>query len=153
LVVDIPQAGPPTGPTGQVFAGGSGLSLPSGNEGFFLFASLDGSISGWNFDSATTAEVVVAPSSAGRPAIYTGLALANMNGGNFVYAANHLTGAVDVFDSNFDGRPLCNAALAGARTARYSTGTRVARSLNPANPASGLLRWERWRDPRRSVCA
>ena len=30
LVVDVPQAGPPAGPTGQVFAGGTGLTVPSG---------------------------------------------------------------------------------------------------------------------------
>jgi len=100
LVVDIPQAGPPTGPTGQVFGGGSGLALPTGNDGLFFFASLDGSISGWNFDSGTTAEVVVAPS-ASRPAIYTGLALASMNGGNFLYAANRVSGTIDVFDSSY----------------------------------------------------
>ena len=112
LVVDIPQAGPPTGPTGQVFAGGSSFLLPSGNEGLFLFASLDGSISGWNFDSGTTAEVVVEPSSENRPAVYTGLALANMNGGNFLYAANNRTGAVDVFDSNFAPATLGAGAFA-----------------------------------------
>lgn len=97
LVVDIPQAGPPTGPTGQVFAGGSGLMLSNQSEGLFFFASLDGSISGWNQAAGTTAEVVVQPS-AGR--VYTGLALANMDGGNFLYAANR-SGAIDVFDSNF----------------------------------------------------
>ena len=97
LVVDIPQAGPPTGPTGQVFAGGSGLMLPNDSEGLFFFASLDGSISGWNQAAGTTAEVVVQPSAG---AVYTGLALATMNGGNFLYAANR-TGAIDVFDSNF----------------------------------------------------
>jgi len=98
LVVDIPQAGPPTGPTGQVFAGGSGLMLPNDSEGLFFFASLDGSISGWNPAAGTTAEVVVQPSAG---AIYTGLALANMNGSSFLYAANNLTGAIDVFDSNY----------------------------------------------------
>lgn len=110
LLVDIPQAGPPTGPTGQVFAGGSGLALPSGNEGLFFFASLDGSISGWNTDSGTTAEVVVSPS-ASRPAIYTGLALASMNSGNFLYAANNLAGAIDVFDSNFQLATLAPGAF------------------------------------------
>ena len=98
LVVDIPQAGPPTGPTGQVFAGGSGLMLSNQSEGLFFFASLDGSISGWNQAAGTTAEVVVQPSAG---AIYTGLALANMNGSSFLYAANNLTGAIDVFDSNY----------------------------------------------------
>ena len=79
-----------------------------------------------NFDSGTTAEVVVAPSSAGRPAIYTGLALANMNGGNFLYAANNLTGAVDVFDS------ICAAilALAPSQPVITRTGWRLQRAGN-----------------------
>ena len=112
LVVSIPQGGPPTGPTGQLFGGGSGLQLPSGNDGLFFFASLDGSISGWNFDSGTTAEVVVQPASASRPAIYTGLAHATTGSGTFLYAANNLTGAIDVFDSNYDPVTLDPGAFA-----------------------------------------
>ena len=98
LVVDIPQGGPPTGPTGQVFAGGSDLVLPTGGDGLFFFASLDGSISGWNPASGTTAQVVVSPSAS---RIYTGLALASMDGGSFLYAANRVSGTIDVFDSNY----------------------------------------------------
>jgi uncharacterized protein (TIGR03118 family) len=102
LVVDIPHAAGPedTGPTGQIFAGGAGLLLPDNNEGLFFFANLDGSISGWNFGSGTAATVVVGASTHG-PAIYTGLALASMGGNSFLYAANNLTGQIDVFDSNY----------------------------------------------------
>ena len=71
-MVNIPAAGPPAGPTGQVFAGDSGLNLPNGNPGIFYFANLDGSISGWNPDTGTNAVVVVSPTGE-APAVYTGL--------------------------------------------------------------------------------
>jgi uncharacterized protein (TIGR03118 family) len=100
LVVNIPQAGPPTGPTGQVFAAGSGLQLPNGNDGIFYFASLDGSISGWNPDAGTNAVTVVS-ATAEAPAIYTGLALGSVGSDTFLYAANNLTGTIDVFDSSY----------------------------------------------------
>jgi uncharacterized protein (TIGR03118 family) len=100
LVVNIPQAGPPTGPTGQVFAAGSGLQLPSGDDGIFFFASLDGSIAGWHPNTGTDAVTVVS-ATAELPAIYTGLALGTVGADTFLYAANNLTGAVDVFDSSY----------------------------------------------------
>jgi uncharacterized protein (TIGR03118 family) len=109
--VNIPQAGPPTGPTGQIFAGGSGLLLPNGNAGLFFFASLDGSISGWNLDAGTSAAVVVQPGASG-PAIYTGLALANIGADSFLYAANNLTGQIDVFDSSYGQATLAPGAFA-----------------------------------------
>jgi uncharacterized protein (TIGR03118 family) len=60
-----------------------------------LFATLDGTISGWNGGAA--APVVV-----NNPgASYTGLALGNNGTGNFLYAANHAAGKIDVFDANF----------------------------------------------------
>jgi len=111
LLVAIPHAGPPSGPTGQVFAGGSGLALPNGNDGLFYFANLDGSISGWNLDAGTTA-VVVVPPSADRPAVYTGLALGSVNGGSVLYAANNLTGHIDVFDANYQPVDLGSGAFA-----------------------------------------
>lgn len=113
LVVDIPHVVGPedTGPTGQVFAGGAGLLLPDGNEGLFFFANLDGSISGWNFGSGTTANVVVGAGTHG-PAIYTGLALASMGANRFLYAANNLTGQIDVFDSNYAAVALDAGAFA-----------------------------------------
>jgi uncharacterized protein (TIGR03118 family) len=111
LLVAIPHAGPPSGPTGQVFAGGSGLALPGGNDGVFYFANLDGSISGWNFDNPTNA-VVVVPSSADRPAVYTGLALGSVNGSSVLYAANNLAGTIDVFDSSYQPLDLGSDAFA-----------------------------------------
>lgn len=102
LVVDIPHGeGQPIGPTGQVFAAGKGFNLPNGSEGIFFFANLDGSISGWNPAAGTTALIAPVNSDQDHPAIYTGLALGNVGASNYLYAANGLTGQVDVYDTSF----------------------------------------------------
>jgi uncharacterized protein (TIGR03118 family) len=93
LIVTIPPApGSPVGalgtPTGQVFNNTADFG---GNA--FLFASLDGTISGWKSGTAATPGVTVAGAS------YTGLASGNNGSGNFLYAANQ-NGNIDVFDKN-----------------------------------------------------
>jgi len=90
LVVAIPGGGVPTGPTGQVFNGGTSFLL-NGNPARFIFSNLNGTISAWNGGSAAT-QVAMTPG-----AIYTGLAIA----GNNLYAANNSQGRVDVFNSSF----------------------------------------------------
>jgi uncharacterized protein (TIGR03118 family) len=94
LVVTIPGAG---GPTGQVFNASSDFALPTGGKALFLFANLDGSISGWNGAQGTTA--VVQASVAG--AAFTGLAIGDNGAGNFLYAADSAGNKIDVFDGAF----------------------------------------------------
>ncbi|MBI3757917.1 MAG: TIGR03118 family protein [Deltaproteobacteria bacterium] len=115
LVVTIP---PPAGstdpstPTGQVFnkfnatsptdfvvtsGGASGPSL-------FIFATEDGTISGWNPavpppPLSKQAIRVVDNSAAG--AVYKGLAIGSNASGNFLYAANFSAGTIDVFNGSF----------------------------------------------------
>ena len=117
IVVTIPappgSVGPST-PTGQVFnqfaatnpadfvvssGGASGTS-------FFIFATEDGTVSGWNptvppggFPVSTTAVLVVDNSAAG--AVYKGLAIGGTSHGLFLYAANFHAGTIDVFDGQF----------------------------------------------------
>jgi len=93
LVVTIPPVGS-AGPTGQVFNSTSDFALPTGGKALFLFANLDGSISGWNGAQGTTA-VVVASTPAAE---FTGLALGNNGTSNFLYAANANNG-INVFDA------------------------------------------------------
>lgn len=98
LVVTIPgSATGPSGPTGQTFNSTTSFTLSNSNPAVFLFANLNGTISGWNGGSGTTAQVV-----AGTPggAVYTGLAIGSTGGNNFLYAANH-AGGIDVFDQSF----------------------------------------------------
>ncbi len=101
LVVKIPATGTgPQGPTGQVFnsAGAGNFILPDGTPATFMFATLAGTIDGWNGGAGTTA--IQSASRAG--AVYTGLALANAGGANFLYAANFTAGGgIDVFNSSF----------------------------------------------------
>ncbi len=99
LVVDIPHAGPPAGPTGQAFVGGTGLKVPSGGDAIFAFANLDGSISAWT-PGTTTAQVVVPAGTTGT-AVYTGLTITGTGADTRLYAANHASGRIDVFDSNY----------------------------------------------------
>lgn len=94
LVVAIPGAG---GPTGQVFNATSDFVLASGSKALFLFANLDGSISGWNSAQGTQATVAVSTPGAA----YTGLAVGNNGTGNFLYAANASANRIDVFDAAF----------------------------------------------------
>ena len=121
LVVSVPSvAGGPGTPTGIV-----ATELPAGSKAFtvsgvnpvtgkqasassiFIFATLDGTISGWNpavggisATGASTATLAADRSSAG--ATYTGLAIATNNGQPFLYAADDgQNRRIDVFDSTF----------------------------------------------------
>lgn len=99
------EAGP-SGPTGQVFYGGSGFKLSNGNPGRFFFANLNGSISGWNPGAGTTTTRVAPMHEA--PAIYTGLAIGETGGNIYLYAVDESGGGIKVFDQNF-----ASATLAG----------------------------------------
>ena len=93
--VTIPTNGASTGglPTGQVFNGTTGFRLSNGNPARFIFAGLDGVISGWNTGNA--AELT----KANMGAVYTGLTMATDAGVPFLYAANFSEKKVDVFDT------------------------------------------------------
>lgn len=78
--------------TGAVFNGTSDF-----NGDRFLFAAEDGSISGWRTTLGSTAETPVTASTN----VYKGLAFGNNGSGNFLYASNIHTGAVDVYNSTF----------------------------------------------------
>jgi uncharacterized protein (TIGR03118 family) len=93
-------AGINNGPTGQVFnIGGSTnfLVAGTGSGANFIFANLDGSISAWNGGAGTTAEIEA--STAG--ASYTGLAIANVNGSSFIYAADQNGSGIHIFNSSW----------------------------------------------------
>lgn len=110
LVVDIPSSGSPTGgePTGIVFSGGSDFIVSDGSGASgparFLFASEDGTISGWNPQTpppppSTQAFTAVDNSASG--AIYKGLGLAATAGGSRLYATDFHNGKIDTFDGSF----------------------------------------------------
>src|ERR1700722_19819408 len=97
----------PASPTGDVFnIAGTGFNITSGgNTGssVFIFATEDGTISGWNPNvNAGSSVLAVDNSQGGTGAVYKGLTIAQTDDGTFLYAANFRNGTVDVFDQNFN---------------------------------------------------
>ena len=66
----------------------------------FLFATLDGTISGWA-PQANFNEAILAVDNSANKAVYTGLAITNRASGNLLYAADQANGKVDIYDGNF----------------------------------------------------
>jgi len=107
IVVTIPppagQSGPAT-PTGIVFNPTADFVVTSGGksaEALFLFATEDGTISGWN-PAVESADAVLAVDRSDTGAVYKGLALAQTDSGNFIYATNFHAGVIEKFDADFD---------------------------------------------------
>lgn len=99
LIPSASGAGPGQA-TGIVSNGSSDFQI-GGWPTFFLFATLDGTISGWapktNFNDAV---ITVNNSKAG--AMYTGLAITAKPSGNLLYAADLAHNVVDVYDGGFN---------------------------------------------------
>jgi uncharacterized protein (TIGR03118 family) len=103
LVVSIPPpagGSPPAAPTGQVFNGGSNFDVGVNEPARFIFATEDGTISGWN-PTANSTQAILKVDNSAFGAIYKGLAIGINGSGDFLYAANFAAGTIDVFDSNF----------------------------------------------------
>jgi uncharacterized protein (TIGR03118 family) len=102
LQVVIPSASGagPGSPTGIVFNGSSDFEV-QGWPAIFLFATLDGTISGWAPQSNPNSSIVAVDNSASG-AVYTGLAITSKPTGNFLYAADLMNNKVDVYDGNFN---------------------------------------------------
>lgn len=109
FVVAIPTTGTSgsQGPTGQVFNGGTGFPIPATSgtvPSRFIFANLNGTISGWNPGSTGGLNnAVIAVSTPG--AVYTGLALGTLGSNTYLYAADFTPapdGGIMVFDSSFN---------------------------------------------------
>ncbi len=93
----------PSAPTGIAFNGSSDFTVSEGGKtapSLFLFATEDGTISGWSAEvDAANAILVVDKSSSG--AVFKGLALAANGTGHFLYATDFHNGRVDVLDATF----------------------------------------------------
>lgn len=110
LVVTVPHpAGGllPGKPTGIVFNSTTNFVVASNAVARFIFDTEDGLIAGWS--SGGTALVKVDNSAAG--AVYKGLANGSSGGSNYLYAANFHSGAIEVYDGNYNA-----ATLAGSFT-------------------------------------
>lgn len=102
LQVAIPSASGagPGSPTGIVFNGSSDFQV-QGWPAIFLFASLDGTISGWAPQSNPN-ESIIAVDNSSSNAMYTGLAVTTKASGNFIYAADLNNNKVDMYDGSFN---------------------------------------------------
>jgi len=113
LVVTVPPPGFAPGtqsaPTGVVFNGSpTDFLLTPGKPAIFIFATEDGTISGWNPGvnpptSVTNAILKVDNSDNGESdgAVYKGATSAEVNGKRFLYVTNFRSGKVEVYDTNF----------------------------------------------------
>ena len=114
LVVTIPKANPkdasvPNGSPTGVIANGSTTDflLAPGKPAIFIFATLDGTIAGWNPNVANTPgapgpstnamTAVPATDGSGFTAITSGL----VEGTRYLFVANFLKGRIDVYDNTF----------------------------------------------------
>jgi uncharacterized protein (TIGR03118 family) len=108
LVVTIPNAAGvprPSSPTGMVFNGTADFALAPGNPALFIFATKNGTISGWG----PPATPVVSGHSAALPevdeskdgAVFTGLTWIESDGSHFLLAANFGQNRIEKFGPNF----------------------------------------------------
>jgi len=99
VVVPAAKAGASGSPTGIVFNGSSDFQV-QGWASIFLFATLDGTISGWAPQSNPNQAIIAVNNSDGG-ASYTALAITSRASGNLLYAADNAHNRVDVYDGSF----------------------------------------------------
>jgi len=106
LVVTIPPpkgGSSPAAPTGQVFNGTGDFVVSKdrlSGPAFFIFATEDGTISGWN-PSVDPTNAVLAVDNSVSQAVYKGLASAQTTKGSFLYATNFRGRAVEQYNAKF----------------------------------------------------
>jgi uncharacterized protein (TIGR03118 family) len=107
-LVNIPSPVSATGgnPTGIVFAGiANQFTIPPGPNttsttpaaASFIFVGIDGVLSAWNGTYTTNAYRVFAHAGSG----YTGLAIGNNAGSNYIYLANFATSHIEVYNKDW----------------------------------------------------
>jgi uncharacterized protein (TIGR03118 family) len=107
LKVEIPTAsgGGVGEATGIVFNGSGDFRVKACTtctpwSSIFIFATLDGTVSGWTFQSDPNNAIIALTAPSGTS--YTGLAVTNRASGNLLYAADVANGKVDMYDANFN---------------------------------------------------
>lgn len=106
LVVTIPgaESGQTGTPTGQVFNGTTDFNLAPGAPAKFIFATEDGTISGWNPAVKPTTAVIKVNTHGNS--VFKGLALASVGNPqgkhtNYLYVADFRRGRISVYGTNF----------------------------------------------------
>jgi uncharacterized protein (TIGR03118 family) len=109
LVVTIPHAQAGSGtlgsPTGTIFNGTKEFAIAPGEPALFLFATEDGTISGWN-PAVKPTDAVIAVNESATGASFKGLTAASASvpgqgSETLLYVADFTLGKVEVFDGTF----------------------------------------------------
>jgi uncharacterized protein (TIGR03118 family) len=91
-------------PTGTIFNGTTDFAVAPAKPAVFLFATEDGTLSGWNPTASATKAIIVV--NEGQKSVFKGLTMAqaSVHGGplaNYLYAANFRKGKVSVYNATF----------------------------------------------------
>jgi uncharacterized protein (TIGR03118 family) len=118
-----PPAGSPgttAAPTGVVFndEGGFRVTGPDGSgSAMFIFATEDGTISAFSKQADPNNAILEVDNSSGPNstpgAVYKGLALADSDGRELLFAANFRSGQIDIFNSHFHAATVAASNSAG----------------------------------------
>jgi uncharacterized protein (TIGR03118 family) len=105
-IPNAPSQPPPGSPTGVMFNGSpTDFLLAPKAPAVFIFVTEDGTVQGWNPGVNRASAVIVVDHSkvpeAGNGAVYKGATIAEIDGHEFILAANFRSGRVDVFDTTF----------------------------------------------------
>jgi uncharacterized protein (TIGR03118 family) len=101
-----PPTGSPAGtlstPTGVVFNGSpTDFLVAPGKSAAFIFATEDGTISGWAGGQNAVPVVDNSDSGSANGAVYKGATSGEINGQRFLYVTNFRSAKVEVYDTNF----------------------------------------------------
>ena len=132
-------------PTGQVWNGLGVFEIATGKVPTFIFATLDGTISGWNSTVGDGRTAVAKVDNGASGAVYTGLAIGTSSAGPTLYAANIAQGTIDTFDKNWAAVKLPGgfrdrdlpAGFAPSNIQRF--GSRLYVTYNMPDGAGGLV--------------
>jgi uncharacterized protein (TIGR03118 family) len=101
-----PPKGSPAGtlstPTGVVFNGSpTDFLIAPGQSAVFIFATEDGTISGWAGGQNAVLVVDNSDNGSANGAVYKGATSGEINGNKFLYVTNFRSAKVEVYDTNF----------------------------------------------------
>src|SRR5882724_90160 len=101
-----PPKGSPAGtlstPTGVVFNGSpTDFLIAPGKSAAFIFATEDGTISGWAGGQNAVLVVDNSDNGSANGAVYKGATSGEINGNKFLYVTNFRSAKVEVYDTNF----------------------------------------------------
>jgi uncharacterized protein (TIGR03118 family) len=104
VIVPPPGFAPGTqsAPTGVVFNGSpTDFLVAPGASAHFIFATEDGTISGWAGGKSAVLVVDNSDNGSANGAVYKGATSAEINGKRFLYVTNFRSGKIEVYNTNF----------------------------------------------------